>query len=298
LRSVGAQTHTAFEIIVVDDGSTDGSLAAARSAAVPFTLLRTQRGGVSVARNAGLKAASGTCVSFLDQDDIWHPSHLASQLECLKAHPEAGVVVSPYQHWYPGPDGFAPSATVFPAPAPAESDPAFSGWVYHQFMRDCWALTSATTLRRDVLLEHCGFNENLPYSEDWDLWLRLSRTTRFVKLNGPPVLYRQHAVQGSRTARNKDYRCDLLLANARAHGLSSRDGRSVGQAEFEQTLARYQMEFGWHQLRHGDRALGVRSLLRAWRRNPTAWRWLALALAGAAGWPARSKVLELERPAR
>lgn len=141
-----------------------------------------------------------------------------------------------------------------------------------------------------------GFDETLPFSEDWDLWLRLARQVPFAKLNWPPVLYRQHAVQGSRKARPVDYRCQLLLFTAANHGLASRDGRHVPRAEFNRIIARFEADFGYTQLLCGDAALGVRKLLRAWRRRPTAMRPPALALAAALGWRPSGHVLTSDVP--
>ena len=295
LRAVAAQTHAPVELILVDDESTDDSVAVAQASGVPFKLLRQRNAGVSRARNAGLAAAQGAYVCFLDQDDVWYPDHLARQLKVFSDLSGTNAVVSPYQHWYPGPTGYATSTQALPARPNAETDPDFTGWVYHQFLRDCWALTSATLLRRQAVLDCGGFDETLPFSEDWDLWLRLSLQGRFAKLNWPPVLYRQHAVQGSRKARPVDHRCQLLLKTAATYGLASRDGRHVPRAEFEHLIARYEADFGYVHLQCGDAALGVRVLLRAWRRRPTAARTLALALAGALGWRPASGV-PLARP--
>jgi glycosyltransferase involved in cell wall biosynthesis len=296
LRSVGAQTLAAFEIIVVDDGSTDASIRVARSAGVPFTLLEQQRSGVSGARNAGLHCASGDYVCFLDQDDIWHLRHLELQLRALSLHPQAGVAVSPYLHWYPVAGRYAEPDAMTPAPPGQDFDLGYSGWVFHQFLLDCWALTSATMIRRDVLMAHGSFDPERPYGEDWELWLRLSLQVPFVKLNWPPVLYRQHAVQGSRLARSIDYRTELLLDAARRHGFVSRDGRAVSRRRFVQRISRFQMEFGCHHLEFGDPGIAVRALLAAWRRDPLRLRYLALALAGAAGWRPRHGHVEAASP--
>lgn len=284
LRAVASQTHPNVELIVVDDESTDESVKVAQSSGVPFTLLRQRNSGVSRARNAGLAAANGEFVCFLDQDDIWYSNHLARQLKAFADHPGTDAVVSPYLHWYPGPTGYSAHEQALPSRLTEETDPELTGWVYHQFLRDCWALTSATLLRRQVVLDCGGFDERLPFAEDWDLWLRLARQVRFAKLNWPPVMYRQHAVQGSRQARPVDYRCRLLLSTAATHGLVSRDGRHVPRAEFDRRIAQYETDFGYTHLQCGDAALGVHTLLRAWRRRPTALRPLVLALAGSLGW--------------
>jgi glycosyltransferase involved in cell wall biosynthesis len=284
LRSVAAQTHEAIEIIVVDDASPDDSAELARASGLASQVLRQANAGVSAARNTGLAAARGEFVCFLDQDDHWYPDHLQGQLAAFARHPDAGVVVSPYQHWYPRAGRHEPPDALRPPP-PAQAElPDYSGWVYHQFMLDCWALTSATMIRRSVLLAYGGFDARLPFSEDWELWLRLSRQVPFVHLAGPPVLYRQHGTQGSRFVRPVDHRSELLLQHERRYGLASRDGRALARRSFQHRLARYQMEFGRHHLEHGERSRGVRALWAAWQRHPGAWRYLAMAAAGALGW--------------
>jgi glycosyltransferase involved in cell wall biosynthesis len=111
LASARAQTRPPDEIIVVDDGSTDDSAALAR--AQPDVRLLTQaNAGPGAARNAGLAAAQGGLLAFLDQDDEWLPEKLARQLDCLQAHPEVMYVLC-HQHWYLEP-GQPPPAWVRP----------------------------------------------------------------------------------------------------------------------------------------------------------------------------------------
>jgi|CXWL01.1.fsa_nt_gi glycosyltransferase involved in cell wall biosynthesis len=284
LQCVLAQTHPAVEIIVVDDGSTDGSLDLARQVAPQAVQIVQANAGVSTARNRGLAAAHGRYVIFLDQDDIWHPLQLERQVAWLKLHPECGAVVCPYHHWYADDGGYPEPQGVWPADPGLLVDPEFSGWVYHQFLFDCWALTSGTLMRREAVEVCGGFDTSLPFSEDWDLWLRLSLRAPFALLRWPPVLYRQHPVQGSRTVRPKDFRTELLLRYGARHGLASADGRAMDPVRFDGLLARYQSSFGYHHLQHGNRWTGVRSLLAAWWRRPSRWKYLVMALAVIVGW--------------
>ena len=284
LLAVAAQTYPRIEIIVVDDQSTDNGVALVRSSGVPVTLLQQANARVSAARNRGLAAASGEFVCFLDQDDQWFSNHVERQVRCFQMHPDVGAVFSPLQHWYPDASGQPSPQSLRRALPENDIDPAFTGWIYHQFLLDCWALTSATMIRRSALLAHGGFDVARPYSEDWELWLRLSLHIQFAKITGPAVLYRQHPAQGSRVARPVDYRTELLLGFAQRHGLASRDGRHVPQRVFDSMIARYQMDFGYLHLQCGQRSVALRSLLAAWRRNPLAWRCLALAAAAVAGW--------------
>ncbi len=293
LRAVLAQTMQALEIIVVDDGSSDRSTDLARAVAPAARVLTQANAGVSAARNAGLAVAHGRYVIFLDQDDVWHPLQLERQVQWLESHPDCGAAVTPYRHWYPSGEaahgGYALPATLWPVDTGLAVSPDFTGWVFHQFLFDCWALTSGTLLRRDLVLASGGFDVSLSYSEDWDLWLRLSQRTQFALLAWPPILYRQHPVQGSRAVRQRDFRLELLTKYARLHGLASRDGRAIDPVRFSELLAKYQFEFGHHHLVHGDRLTAVKSLFSAWRRRPRHGRRLALALAGALGWRPRDK---------
>ncbi len=288
LRAVLQQGHEAVEIIVVDDSSSDDTLTVVQAVAPQAQRIKQPNAGVSAARNRGLAAARGAYVAFLDQDDIWHPQHLARQLECFSLQAGCGAVVSPHVHWHPQHGVYPARESIWGELPPLATDPAFTGWVYHRFLEDCWALTSATLLRTEALREAGGFDESLRYSEDWDLWLRLSQRVPFVMLNGPPVLYRHHPVQGSRTVRQHDYRTDLLLRYARAHGLASADGRAMPPDVFAETVARYGAEFGYHHLQFGNRWTGVQALARAWARRPRHVKRLAQAAAASLGWrPAR-----------
>lgn len=287
LRAVLAQTQPQVELIVVDDGSSDGSMAVAATVAPDALRLQQRNGGVSAARNHGLARARGRYVIFLDQDDIWHPRMLERQVAWLDAHPDIGAVVCRYHHWWPAGGAYPVPESIWGDEPPVDVDPAFSGHVFHQFLVDCWALTSGTMLRHEVVSAAGGFDLGLPYSEDWDLWLRLSRQTQFALLNWPPVLYRHHQVQGSAKMRQRDFRVELLLRHAEQHGLSSDDGRSLTRAQFAEVVAKYQAEFGYDHLDHGNRWIGVRALLAAWARQPRQLRRLALALAGSAGWRPR-----------
>lgn len=283
LRAALGQANCSIEVIVVDDGSTDQTLNVVRNVGGQVRIIEQRNSGVSAARNAGTAAATGEFICFLDQDDIWFPDHLRRHVDVLLAHPEVGVVVSPYQNWYATEGVYPTPESVLPPPPTEELDPDFSGWVFHQFMLDCWALTSATTIRRKALLESGGFDEQRPYGEDWDLWLRLAYRVPFAKLRWPPVLYRQHNAQGSRSSRPIDYRTRLLLDNYRRLGLCSRDGRCVSVALFRRTLARYQMEFGRHQLQYGKRRYAIPALWGAWLRDPFRWRYLAWAFLALSG---------------
>ena len=287
LRCVQGQTHSAVELIVVDDGSSDGTVEMVRAQAPQARLIEQKNAGVSAARNRGLAEAKGDFVIFLDQDDIWHPLQLERQVACMLSDPACAAVVCHYRHWLADQGVYPAPETLWGPDLGLQTDPDFTGWVYHQFLWDCWAQTSGTLLRRSALQAVGAYDTSLAYSEDWDLWLRLSLQFPFATLQWPCVLYRHHEVQGSRTVRDRDFRTELLERYAAQHGLASRDGRRMEPARFRQILAGYHYSHGMLHLVHGQRRVSARSFWKAWRCQPAKPKLLALMLAAASGWKPR-----------
>jgi glycosyltransferase involved in cell wall biosynthesis len=183
IRSVISQTLPAAEIIVVDDASTDRSVRAASE--FPVRVIQLDRNsGVSAARNAGIAAASGDVVAFLDSDDRWRPQHLETIADLLHRFPDASVAYTRMR-------SFGHSQRDWRMAIPENTS------------RDCyWDLAdtmivpmSAAAVRRNVLANLGGFDPNLRHSEDYELFLRLSRSVRFVCSHALLVEYRVHADQ-------------------------------------------------------------------------------------------------------
>ena len=285
IASVLGQTFNDLELIVVDDGSTDRTRDIVASYGPPVRLISQNNSGVCVARNRGIREAAGQYICLMDHDDYWFPDKLALQVEKLEACPEVGVVYSSFILWQSSPDGRFPAPATFDLESYAEGiDKNYSGWIYHQFLLDCWMLTSTAMFRREVF-EKCGvFDESLPFSEDWDLWLRISRQFTFAKLHRPNTLYRQHVQQGNRVVREIDYRT-LLLSNAvEKWGFCSPDGRCVPRREFFKQLAIYHACFARQHLCAGNRRAAISSFLKAWRSFPLRPKYLAYIPLALLGW--------------
>ncbi len=285
IASVLAQTHAALEVIVVDDGSTDRTAEIVEAIKGPVRLIRQPNQRVCVARNRGFEASRGEFVCFLDHDDYWYPWKLRRQLEAFAAYPQAGAIFTSFALWQPKDGAFpSPSSLAPPDDGPPPIDQRFSGWIYHEFLLDCWALTSTTMIRREAFARSGGFDPALSYSEDWDLWLRLAQTHEFVKLDRVSTLYRQHGDQGNLKLRMLDYRT-LLLENAvRRWGLASRDGRRVEARVFHRKVSSYHLQFALHHMRHGSASVARSSLMKAWRHEPTRIKCGLLVVAATLGW--------------
>ena len=173
IQSAIAQTYRPIEIIVVDDGSTDGTIArfADFTCTVPFLFHALDRNmGAAIARNRGVELAAGPFVAFLDSDDLWHPEKIARQMRALAKHGPG------YGGCYTG----ILSITAQGQPcgvsrATAEGD-IHTALLNHNVVGS----TSCVLIRRDLLLQQGGFLPGLRSCQDWELWTRLARITRFA----------------------------------------------------------------------------------------------------------------------
>jgi glycosyltransferase involved in cell wall biosynthesis len=184
IRSAQGQTLAPVEIIVVDDGSADGSVEAAREAGATQVLSDGTNHGPGGTRNRGIQAASGDLVAFLDADDRWLPEHLDRSAGCLEQHPDADISFSGYRLF---------GNTHLELPSQVEPGRALDLSV--ELLDVNHVLQSAAVARRSALLAVGGYDESRRYSEDFELWLRLSLTSKFVATGAITVEYRTHPGQ-------------------------------------------------------------------------------------------------------
>jgi len=162
IRSVLQQSFVDFELIVVDDGSTDNtSELVARFPAVKLIRLEKNR-GVSFARNRGMVEAQGDCIAFLDSDDLWEKDKLASQVKWIERDFH---VVYTDEIWIR--NGVRVN--------PMNKHRKYSGDIFRYCLPLCIVSPSSVLLRAEVLREVGGFDESMPVCEDYDLWLRIAK---------------------------------------------------------------------------------------------------------------------------
>jgi glycosyltransferase involved in cell wall biosynthesis len=169
IDSALAQTLGAVDVIVVDDGSTDDTPAVLERYAGRVRVLRQPNRGLSAARNAGLAAARGTFVSFLDADDVMAPTKLAAQLAVVERSPAIGWTYCDVLM-----ETVATGATTRASERFGYAARALDGWLFPELIHGNFIPAIAPLVRRTALEAAGGFDERLTALEDWDMWLRLS----------------------------------------------------------------------------------------------------------------------------
>ena len=179
IESALRQTAPPDEIVVVDDGSTDGTADRLVAYGDVIRMIRQNRGGVSAARNRGIEASNSEWVAFLDSDDTWSLEKLELQRQVVENASNVGCVHTRYIIEGPG------FRELSPLP-PSLGDLSLR----HLLMRNRIA-TSTVMARRELLIKLGGFDESLLITQDWDLWLRMSsEATRFGYVPVPLANYR------------------------------------------------------------------------------------------------------------
>lgn len=201
VASVLNQDYAAFELIVVDDGSSDETAQILQRLPDRIRVLTQKNRGVSAARNRGVAAAAGDLIAFLDSDDLWLPGKLRFQVDFFRNNPQA-LVCQTEEIWV--------RKGVRVNPGKRHRKP--SGMIFRPSLHLCLVSPSAVMMRRR-LFERVGlFDETLPACEDYDLWLRVS--CRFpVHLIETPLIVKRggHADQLSRQPMLDKYRIQSLL---------------------------------------------------------------------------------------
>jgi len=189
VESVLKQTFSDFELIIVNDGSSDGIEQWVNTITDNRIQLISQKNqGAAAARNTGIAHGKGDYIAFLDSDDLWEGSKLEKQVNCLNKNPDVGLVYA----WIISIDvngnhrGKMYANTV-------------EGNVWEKLIEENIVRSgSAAMVRRDCFEKLGVFDRNLRFAEDWEMWIRIARNYSFAVIKEPLVYYRHHPNNKSR----------------------------------------------------------------------------------------------------
>jgi glycosyltransferase involved in cell wall biosynthesis len=186
LESLKAQEFKDFEVIVVDDGSTDNTLELLKPHGSWLKVFQEQNAGPGRARNVAVGHATGEYLAFLDSDDIWFPWTLATFAEVIDQHDNPDLIAAKLRLFSENKE----LAIVKPEPLRVEAFPDY----YASSRRGYFVGACMMVVRRDVFQKVGGFTERRIYAEDCDLALRFGLANGFVQIIAPVTFgYRQHA---------------------------------------------------------------------------------------------------------
>ncbi len=266
LDSITKQTFRDYEIVVIDDGSTDGTHELVADRSEPIRFLEQEHRGASAARNHAVAEARGALVAFLDSDDLWQPHFLEEVAGAVDARPDAALGYSDFRT-------IDSSGRVLRGHVKRQH----GGQVVDRLFESIFIHTSCVVARRKVILEAGGFDEQLQANEDYELWLRLSLRYPFVSVPKPLCLRRSHNGSLSRNG-NVQFltrKAELLEGFYQRHG----EGR-ISDDLARRRLAKTFYTAGKATARTGNYTESVHLLRRSMEyvSSPKAWPWYLLSL--------------------
>ena len=190
IKSVLNQTISVNEIIIVDDGSDDGTSEFIHSNYPNLKYIFQSNSGVSAARNTGIKAASSNWIAFLDSDDAWVTNKIQKQITELELNPEMNFCHS-NEIWIRNGKVIKQKNT----------HKKFGGFIFNKCLDKCRISPSTVICRKSLLIKLNGFDEDLAICEDYDLWLRITSDNPVIYIEKPLIIkYGGHQDQLSRNS--------------------------------------------------------------------------------------------------
>jgi glycosyltransferase involved in cell wall biosynthesis len=257
VRSVQAQTLEDWELIAVDDGSTDDTLAALAALGDPrircFSLPHS--GYLARIRNVGVQQARGTYVAFQDSDDLWLPHKLALQLERVREHPDWRWSYTSFRLIDGAGDPY-PTADPRFGRVPGTPDDLYRRLLAHEVI----ITTSTLLIERSLLDEIGGFNDSLRRAAEFDLAVRLSKRSPAAAIVEPVVLLRRHPGSAST---DRAWVAESLARTFERYERETQDEET--RALCRRQLARHSLDLADAHLRDRHLCDGLRALATATR---------------------------------
>ena len=281
LDSALAQTYANLEVIVVNDGSTDGSAQIIASYGPRLVSVEQQNMGVAGARNTGMKKAQGQIIAFLDQDDWWAAEKIQKQVDLFLADDRVGLVHTAgrrFDQW----------KSAFTGPMiPGAHPELLVGDCYRRLLMRNSMCNSSVAVRASVLEEVGLCDPAIPGNtvQDYDLWLRIARRSRFAFVPEPLTVFRVHSAQGQQAwGAVLAEEAHLMERTIAREGLARRKAIRRRMASLYDELGTTQMDCG-----------GLRPARRSFARS-LGWKWTRrAALLWVVCWLPSSVIRRLQR---
>ena len=192
VESVLNQTYKDYEIIIVDDGSEDGT----RDALMPYMQkIRyhyKENGGIASAKNAGINLSEAEFVAFLDHDDLWVPDKLQLQMECFNENHQVGLVYAKYTSFRDGKE------------LRTKPEKGYSGWIFKELLAKSFIQTSTVVVKKECLNAVGPYDESFSLGDEYDMFLRISKKFQCGFVDKGLTRYRVHDTNAS----NNDFLFD------------------------------------------------------------------------------------------
>lgn len=264
IGSILLQTYDSYEIIVIDDGSTDNTKKILNPFIQRIKYIRSEQNkGLPTARNIGIRSALGKYIAFIDADDIWLPEKLQTDIEYFKTHSELSMVYSKHVN-------IDEKGRVLDE---ASKRRLPSGNVFAElFSEQNFIITSSVVVRKEVFETTGLFDEQLFNCQDWDMWLRIAFYFKVGGINTPLVKYRHNPHSLSKN-RNNVLKYQKIIIDKTYNNFKDKEN-GIDEKLYKKRLASHYAKVGRYYLRIGDKSLASENFRLSLTYDPFNFRTL------------------------